>query len=189
MYVLAPAIAHPINGQRRYKPSHLASVAPGAALRAHCPDPRHDAPTMEQLIVKPNGSQIARVGPADWFSGSVRLEPLFQAVEPSRVSAALVTFEPGARTAWHLHPLGQNLVVTAGCGLTQCRDGRVFTIRPGDAIWCPPNVEHWHGATPTTALSHIAIQEALDGKSVEWHEKLTETEYAAAAAAAIAQPG
>jgi len=113
----------------------------------------------------------------------VRIDPLFAATEPSRVSAALVTFEPGARTAWHTHPLGQRLVVTAGCGWVQCWDGPKREIRAGDVVACPPGEKHWHGATATTAMSHIAIQEALDGKVVEWLEKVSDQEYSAEAAA------
>src|SRR5215212_2356829 len=114
-----------------------------------------------------NGSRAATRGPAETFTGAVGIEPLFQGAEPSRVAAAIVTFEPGARTAWHTHPLGQHLVVTSGLGWTQCWGGPVEEIRPGDVIVCPPNTKHWHGATPTTPMTHIAIQEALNGKIVE----------------------
>jgi len=136
------------------------------------------------MEIKPNGSQPSRRGPAETFTGTVRIDPLFQAPSPARVVGVLVTFEPGAHTAWHTHPLGQNLIVTAGYGLTQCWGGPVVKIRPGDVIWCPPGQKHWHGASPTTAMSHIAIQEALDGKTVDWMEKLAADEYAAAAAKA-----
>ena len=124
------------------------------------------------------GSQPSARGPADWFTGTVRIDPLFQAADPARVAGAAVTFEPGARTAWHTHPLGQTLIVTAGCGLAQCEDGSIEEIRPGDVIWFSPNEKHWHGATPTTAMTHIAIQEALDSKVVDWMEKVSDEQYA-----------
>jgi quercetin dioxygenase-like cupin family protein len=107
----------------------------------------------------------------------VRIDPLFSAIDPSRVSAALVTFEPGARTAWHTHPLGQRLIVTAGCGWVKCADGPKREIRPGDVVVCLPGEKHWHGATATTGMSHIAIQEALDGKAVDWLEHVTDEQY------------
>ena len=115
-----------------------------------------------------------RKGPAEWFTGNVRIDPLFQAPDPARCRAS-VTFEPGARTAWHTHPLGQTLIVTAGCGWAQREGGPIEEIRPGDVVWFPPGEKHWHGATPTTAMTHIAIQEQLDGKAVEWMEKVTES--------------
>src|SRR6201996_7041274 len=129
--------------------------------------------------IKRSGSQPSAKGPAEYFTGNVRIDPLFQPLEGGRVSAALVTFEPGARSAWHTHPLGQNLVVTSGCGWTQCEGGPKKEIRAGDVISCPCGQKHWHGATATTAMSHIAIQEALDGKVVEWLEKVTDEEYLA----------
>jgi quercetin dioxygenase-like cupin family protein len=116
-------------------------------------------------------------GPVDWFTGTVGISPLFEAPEPARVRGASVTFEPGARTAWHTHPLGQTLIVTAGVGWAQ-RDGDpIEEIRPGDVVWFPPNEKHWHGATPTSEMTHIAIQEALDGKMVEWLEKVSDEDY------------
>ena len=115
--------------------------------------------------------------PADWFTGTVRIDPLFEAPEPARVRGASVTFEPGARTAWHTHPLGQTLIVTSGLGWAQREGGPIEEIRPGDVVWFSPNEKHWHGATPTTAMTHIAIQEALNGKVVEWMEKVTDEEY------------
>lgn len=124
------------------------------------------------------GTQPSGKGPADWFTGTVRLDPLFQAPDPGRVAGALVTFEPGARTAWHTHPLGQTLIVTSGCGNVQREGGKIEEIRPGDVIWFEPGEKHWHGASPTTAMSHIAIQEQLDGKAVEWMEKVTDAQYA-----------
>ena len=129
--------------------------------------------------IKRSGSQPSAKGPAEWFTGNVRVDPLFSATEPSRVSAALVTFEPGARSAWHTHPLGQHLVVTVGCGWTQCEGGPKREIRAGDVISCPCGKKHWHGATTTTSISHIAIQEALDGKAVEWMEKVSDKQYLA----------
>jgi quercetin dioxygenase-like cupin family protein len=129
------------------------------------------------MEIRRSGSQPSSKGPADWFTGLVRIDPLFEAPEPARVRGASVTFEPGARTAWHSHPLGQTLIVTSGLGWTQCWGGPKEEIRPGDVIWCPPGVKHWHGATPSTAMSHIAIQEALDGKVVEWMEQVSEAQY------------
>ena len=126
------------------------------------------------------GSQTSTAGPAGWFSGAVRIDPLFQAPGPARVAAASVTFEPGARTAWHTHPLGQTLIVTAGCGRAQREGGPVIEIRPGDVVWFPPNEKHWHGASPTTGMTHIAIQERLDGKAVDWMEPVSDEQYQAA---------
>ena len=127
------------------------------------------------------GSQPSGKGPAEHFTGNVRIDPLFQAPEPARVLGASVTFEPGARTAWHTHPLGQTLIVTAGLGLVQSWGGPIEQIRPGDVVWCPPGEKHWHGATPTTAMTHIAILERLDGKNVEWMEKVSDEQYGGAA--------
>lgn len=127
-----------------------------------------------------NGSQPSAKGPADWFTGAVRVDPLFQAPEPARVRCATVTFEPGARTAWHTHPLGQILIVTAGCGRAQRWGGPVEEIRAGDVVWFEPGEKHWHGASPTTAMTHIAVQEALDGKTVEWMEHVSDEQYMAA---------
>jgi len=129
------------------------------------------------MDIKRIGSQPSNKGPADWFTGTVRIDPLFQAPAPARVAGAAVTFEPGARTAWHTHPLGQTLIVTAGAGLVQREGGPVEEIHAGDVVWFPPNEKHWHGATPTTAMTHIALQEALDGKMVDWLEKVTDTQY------------
>jgi quercetin dioxygenase-like cupin family protein len=124
-------------------------------------------------------SQSSTTGSADWFTGDVRIGPLFEAPEPARVRGASVTFEAGARTAWHTHPLGQTLIVTSGLGWAQRWGGPVEEIRSGDVVWFPPNEKHWHGATPTTAMTHIAIQEALDGKVVDWMEKVSEEQYQA----------
>jgi len=134
-----------------------------------------DKETLMQL--KRVGSQPSMQGPADWFTGNVRIDMLNVATEPARHSCASVTFEPGARSAWHTHPLGQTLIVTAGCGWTQCEGESVVEIRAGDVIWCPPGHKHWHGATPTTSMTHIAIQESLDGRNVDWLEHVTDEEY------------
>jgi quercetin dioxygenase-like cupin family protein len=131
------------------------------------------------MEIKRNGSQPSAKGPADFFTGTVRIDPLFEAPAPARVRAASVTFEPGARSAWHTHPLGQALIVTAGLGWTQCWGEPKQEIRPGDVILCPPGKKHWHGATPTTSMTHIAIQEALNGKVVEWMEQVSDEQYRA----------
>jgi len=130
------------------------------------------------MEIRRSGTQPSRKGPAETFTGDVRIDPLFLAPDPARVTCALVTFEPGARTAWHTHPLGQTLIVVSGCGWTQCWDGSKEEIRAGDVIWCPPGHKHWHGATSTTAMSHIAIQEhAGDGKVVDWLEHVSDEQY------------
>ena len=129
------------------------------------------------MEIKRSGSQPSSQGPADWFTGTVRIDPLFQANTPARAAGASVTFEPGARTAWHTHPLGQTLIVVAGCGRAQREDGPIEEIRPGDVVLFPAGEKHWHGAAPTTAMTHIAIQEALDGKVVDWMEKVTDDQY------------
>jgi quercetin dioxygenase-like cupin family protein len=126
-----------------------------------------------------SGTQPSSKGPADWFTGSVRIDPLFSPPEPARVAGALVTFEPGARTAWHTHPLGQTLIVMTGLGLVQRESGPIEQIRPGDVVWFAPGEKHWHGATPTKAMTHIAIQEALNGKAVDWMEKVSDEQYRA----------
>lgn len=123
------------------------------------------------------GSQPSAKGPEDWFTGAVRIDPLFAANNARRGAAASVTFEPGARTAWHTHPLGQTLIVTAGCGWVQREGGPVQEIRPGDVVWFEPNEKHWHGATATTGMTHIAIQENLNGKVVDWMEKVSDEQY------------
>jgi len=129
------------------------------------------------MEIKRNGTQPSSKGSADWFTGTVRVDPLFQAKAPARAASASVTFEPGARTAWHTHPLGQTLIVTAGCGRAQREGGPIEEIRPGDVVSIAPNEKHWHGAAPTTAVTHIAIQEALDGKVVDWMEKVSDEQY------------
>jgi quercetin dioxygenase-like cupin family protein len=123
------------------------------------------------------GTQPPAKGPTDWFTGTVRIDPLFQAHSPARTAGASVTFEPGARTAWHTHPLGQTLIVTSGCGRVQREGGPVVEIHAGDVVWFAPGEKHWHGASPTTAMTHIAIQEALDGKVVDWMEKVSDEVY------------
>ena len=129
------------------------------------------------MDIKRIGSRPSGKGPADWFTGTVWIDPLFDAPDPARAAGAAVTFEPGARTAWHTHPLGQTLIVTAGCGWTQQWGGQRQEIRPGDVVWIPPNEKHWHGATATTAMTHIAIQEKLSGSPVQWMEKVTDDQY------------
>ncbi len=130
------------------------------------------------MEIKRAGSQASARGPSDWFTGTVRIDPLFQAPAPALVQAASVTFEPGARTAWHTHPLGQTLIVTAGCGRAQRWGGPVEEIRPGDVVWFAPGEKHWHGAAPATAMTHIAIQENKDGKVVDWMEHVSDEQYA-----------
>jgi quercetin dioxygenase-like cupin family protein len=129
------------------------------------------------MDIKCNGSRPSGKGPADWFTGTVRIDPLFAAPAPARVSGASVTFEPGARTAWHTHPLGQTLIVTAGLGRVQREGGPIEDIRPGDVVWFSPGEKHWHGAAPTTAMTHIAIAEAQNGKVVDWMEHVSDAEY------------
>jgi quercetin dioxygenase-like cupin family protein len=124
-----------------------------------------------------SGSQPSGKGPTEYFTGAVRMDPLFEAPDPARARAASVPFEPGARTAWHTHPLGQTLIVTAGCGCAQCWNSPIEAIHPGDVIWSAPGEKHWHGAAPTTAMTHIALQEALDGKIVDWMEKVSDEQY------------
>ena len=131
------------------------------------------------MEIKRHGSQPSGQGPADYFTGAVRVYPLFEAPDPARARGASVTFEPGARTAWHTHPLGQTLIVTSGRGWVQAWGGPVEEIHPGDVVWFPPGEKHWHGATPTTAMTHIAIQEALDGKVVKWMEHVSDEQYRA----------
>ena len=123
------------------------------------------------------GTQSSSVGPTEWFTGAVRIDPLFRAPDPARVGGASVTFEPGARTAWHTHPLGQTLIVTFGCGRVQRWGGLIEDIRPGDVVWFAPGEKHWHGAGPTTAMTHVAIQEQFDGTAVEWLERVSDEQY------------
>jgi quercetin dioxygenase-like cupin family protein len=129
------------------------------------------------MEIKRAGSQPSNKGPADWFTGTVRIDPLFQPSAPARAAGNSVTFEPGARTAWHTHPLGQTLIVTAGSGRAQRWGGPIEEIRPGDIVWFPPGEKHWHGAAPATAMTHLALQEQLDGKAVDWLEKVSDEQY------------
>ncbi|MDX1473478.1 MAG: cupin domain-containing protein [Reinekea sp.] len=129
------------------------------------------------MEIKRNGSQPSATGPADWFTGTVRVDPLFSANEPARTGAASLTFEPGARTAWHTHPLGQTLIITSGCGRVQRWGGSIEEIHPGDVVQFAPGEKHWHGAAPRTAMSHIAIQECLDGSPVDWLEHVSDEQY------------
>jgi quercetin dioxygenase-like cupin family protein len=131
------------------------------------------------MEIKRSGTQPSGKGPSEYFTGTVRIDPLFQPVAPARTVGASVTFEPGARTAWHTHPLGQTLLVTAGCGMAQRWGGAIEEIRPGDVIWFAPGEKHWHGATPSTAMTHTAIQEQLDGKTVDWMEQVSDEQYLA----------
>jgi quercetin dioxygenase-like cupin family protein len=131
----------------------------------------------KDMEIKRAGSQPSAKGPAEWFTGKVRIDPLFQAPDPALVQGASVTFEPGARTAWHTHPLGQTLIVTAGFGWVQREGGPIEEIRPGDVVWFPPGEKHWHGASPTTGMTHIAIQEKKDGNVVDWMEHVSDNQY------------
>ena len=162
LIVLLPLCAHAGEGD----------TASGSSAR---PEPA--GADSQAVTVARAGSQPSRSGPAEWFTGSVRIDMLFVPEEPSRVSGALVTFEPGARTAWHAHPLGQTLVVTAGCGWVQQWGGPIQVIRPGDVVRIPPGQKHWHGATATTGMSHIAIQEQRDGTAADWMEPVSDEQY------------
>ena len=166
----------PVSRRTFLKTTGAAALAIPAILRAQADTPSTQRKELK-MEIKRNGSQPSSKGPADWFTGTVRIDPLFQANPPARASGASVTFEPSARTAWHTHPLGQTLIVTAGCGRAQREGGPVEEIRPGDVISFAPNEKHWHGAAPTTAMTHIAIQEALDGKVVDWMEKVSDQQY------------
>ncbi len=150
----------------------------GAASGSGAPPTASD-PEAQTIKITRRGTQASRNGPAEYFNGSVRIDPLFEAKDPSRASGSSVTFAPGARTAWHTHPLGQILIVTAGIGRVQRWGGPIEEIRQGDVVWIPPGLKHWHGASPTTGITHIGIQEHLDGKVVDWLEKVSDTEYGA----------
>jgi quercetin dioxygenase-like cupin family protein len=159
-------------------------AAVGVALLGHGPFARAGARGVQTTMkgstnmgIKRNGSRPSGKGPEAWFSGTVRVDPLFQAGDPVRVSGGQVTFEPGARTMWHTHPLGQTLIITSGLGWVQSEGGPVEQVRPGDVVWFPPGEKHWHGATSTTAMTHIAITESLNGKNVEWMEKVSDEQY------------
>jgi quercetin dioxygenase-like cupin family protein len=131
----------------------------------------------QTMEITRNGSRPSSKGPEQYFSGSVRVDPVFQVGDPARLNAGSVTFEPGARTAWHTHPLGQTLIVTFGFGWVQHEGGPIEEVRPGDVVWFPPGLRHWHGATPTTAMTHIAVTESLNGKTVDWMEKVSDDQY------------
>jgi quercetin dioxygenase-like cupin family protein len=153
----------------------IAALAASAAT-AQGPNVRAQARDGAMQIIR-NGSRPSAKGPAEWFTGTVRIDPLFQAPEPARVGGGHVTFEPGARTAWHTHPLGQTLIITSGLGWVQREGAAIEDVRPGDIVWFPPGLKHWHGATPATAMTHIAIQESLDGKAVDWLEHVSDEQY------------
>lgn len=154
----------------------ISTLSLPAILRAR--DPSTPTPTRQDTMkITRNGDQPSTPGPEEWFTGDTRIDPLFQPEGEARAAGASVSFEPGARTAWHTHPLGQTLIVTSGVGLVQCEGGPIEEIRPGDVVWFPAGVKHWHGASPNKAMSHIAIQEALDGKVVEWMEKVSDEQY------------
>ena len=154
----------------------LAGLAAAGGAAAQTPmvatQPRNGA-----MQITRAGSQPSTKGPPEYFTGSVRIDSRFQGSAPARVGGGIVTFEPGARTAWHTHPLGQTLIVTSGGGWVQRQGGPIEEVRPGDVVWFPPGLKHWHGATPTTAMTHIAIAEALDGKSVDWMEQVSDAQY------------
>jgi quercetin dioxygenase-like cupin family protein len=153
----------------------LAAARPAAAGAATLAVRTEGRPRTMQITR--SGSQASQKAPADYFTGTVRVDPLFPVREPGRVSAGSVTFEPGARSAWHTHPLGQTLIITSGFGWVQREGGPIEEVRPGDVVWFPPGLKHWHGATPTTAMTHIAIQETLNGKNVDWMEKVGDEQY------------
>jgi quercetin dioxygenase-like cupin family protein len=157
--------------------SLLASASAQANPAGAAAPPTASGPDPQTIIITRSGSQPSRQGPAEYFTGFVRIDPLFQAKDPSRTSGSYVTFEPSARSAWHTHPLGQTLIVTAGTGWVQQEGGEKQEIKPGDVIWTPPGVKHWHGATATNGMTHIAIQEQVDGKNVEWMEQVSDEQY------------
>ena len=155
--------------------SGFAALESVGGVTAQAPTPT--TKRIGDMEIKRAGSQPSRRAPAEYFTGQVRVDPLFQAPDPARVSAGSVTFEPGARTAWHTHPLGQTLIITAGFGWVQRDGGPIEEVRPGDIVWFPPGLKHWHGATPTTAMTHTAVQESLNGKNVDWLEKVSDEQY------------
>ena len=158
---------------------NMLAAAGGAAILAGsaASNPEVTAPRTTDMEIKRIGTEPSRKAPADYFTGTVRIDPLFQAPEPARASAGSVTFEPGARTAWHTHPLGQTLIIVSGFGWVQREGGPIEEVHPGDVVWFPPGLKHWHGASPTTAMTHIAIQEMLNGKNVDWLEKVSDEQY------------
>jgi quercetin dioxygenase-like cupin family protein len=153
----------------------VAAAATGGTVRATANTTTQERNGMMQIMRA--GSHPSSKGSADWFTGTVRIDPVFPIHEPSRVSAGSVTFEPGARTAWHTHPLGQTLIITSGLGWVQREGGPIEEVRPGDVVWFPPGLKHWHGASPTTAMTHTAIQETVNGKNVDWMEKVSDAQY------------
>ena len=163
---------------RRQVVAATAGFAAFVATGADAEDPKVERGSSDMdMDIKRNGSRPSAKGSPDWFTGAVRVDPLFQAPDPARVGGGQVTFEPGARTAWHTHPLGQTLIITAGLGWVQRHGGPVEEVRPGDVVWFPPGLKHWHGASPTTGMTHIAIQESLNGKNVDWMEKVSDEQY------------
>ena len=163
---------------RRHLPRLVGGLAVVVGYRPALSQPMAQ-PTERKTTMKidRNGSRPSTRGAQDYFSGSVRVEPVFQVGEPMRLNAGSVTFEPDARTAWHTHPLGQTLIITAGLGWVQTEGGQIEEVRPGDVVWFPPGEKHWHGATPSTAMTHLAIQESLNGKNVDWMEKVSDAQY------------
>jgi quercetin dioxygenase-like cupin family protein len=156
--------------------SVISTIASLLVIAAHF-DPAAAAAQEKSQAISRSDSRASSDGPAEFFTGGVRITPLFAAKDPARITGAYVTFEPGARSAWHTHPTGQHLIVTAGSGWTQEWGGPVTEIRTGDVVWCPPAVKHWHGASPTTAMTHLALTGTIDGKNVEWMEKVTDAQY------------
>jgi quercetin dioxygenase-like cupin family protein len=154
----------------------VAAFAAGGVAAAQTPAATTQARNGTMQITR-SGSQPSRKGPTEYFTGAVRVDPLFQAPEPGRATGGHVTFEPGARSAWHTHPLGQTLVITSGLGFVQRDGGPIEEVRAGDVVWFPPGLKHWHGAAPTTAMTHIAITESLNGKNVDWLEKVSDEQY------------
>jgi quercetin dioxygenase-like cupin family protein len=177
---LVPALQIGVNGQvqqQQQQDQAAPFIVQNTSESMQNPLQGNETNQTSKVEIRRSGSQPSTIGPAEYFTGSVRIDPLFEAKDPARVVAASVTFEPGAHTAWHSHPLGQILIVTAGCGLIQVGDGPVEEICPGDVIWTPPGERHWHGATPTTAMPHIAIQEQLNGTTANWMEKVSDEQY------------
>jgi quercetin dioxygenase-like cupin family protein len=163
---------------RRFILAGTGGIAALAASRSASSQGLNTTQTRNGLMqITRNGSQSSRKGPAEWFTGTVRIDALFQAPEPARVGGGHVTFEPGARTAWHTHPLGQTLIITSGLGWVQREGAPIEDVMPGDIVWIPPGLKHWHGATPATAMTHIAIHESLDGKVVDWLEHVSDEQY------------
>ena len=175
---LVPALQIGVNGQVQQQQDPAAPfIVQNTSESMQDPLQGNETNQTSKVEIRRSGSQPSTIGPAEYFTGSVRIDPLFEAKDPARVVAASVTFEPGAHTAWHSHPLGQILIVTAGCGLIQVGDGPVEEICPGDVIWTPPGERHWHGATSTTAMTHIAIQEQLNSTTANWMEKVSDEQY------------